>query len=214
MSRITVQLSNQLAATNISLCLDNGESYSISRFPRSLLQDEDYKKSSIPLLSCQDSLLTAWSFALETRQNQTKNSNRWVSRTPSQQTRRKNWTPPELTQESQHSNTFSRYSKPDYVLGDSSPVTLGRFSQLFNSGSNSAANLAEPDIPNVPELSTEGEIVYNKLPDIPELSGQPIYELDGSGVEGAMLHYQTKTYVHRSASKSSKSHDGHHLPTP
>ena len=45
MNRITVQLSSQLATTTISLCLDNGESYTISRFPRSLLQDEDLKKS-------------------------------------------------------------------------------------------------------------------------------------------------------------------------
>lgn len=58
MDRITIQISNQLAETTISLCLDDGESYTISRFPRSLLPDEDYKRSSISLLLRYDLLLT------------------------------------------------------------------------------------------------------------------------------------------------------------
>ena len=58
MGRIAVQLSNQLAATTISLCLDDGKSYTISRFPRSLLQDETLQTSSIPFPFCRGLLLT------------------------------------------------------------------------------------------------------------------------------------------------------------
>ena len=58
MGRITVQLSNKLAATSISLCLDDGEPYTISRFPRTLLQDEDLQTSSISLPFYHDLLLT------------------------------------------------------------------------------------------------------------------------------------------------------------
>ena len=44
MGKIVVHLSNKLATTKISLCLDGVEKYTVSRFPRSLLQDDLYKE--------------------------------------------------------------------------------------------------------------------------------------------------------------------------
>lgn len=47
MSKITVQISREFAATNISLCLNNVDTYTISRFPRSLVQDDENKRGLI-----------------------------------------------------------------------------------------------------------------------------------------------------------------------
>jgi len=44
MPKINVSLSNKLATTEILLYLGSGEPYPISKFPRSLLQDEDSGK--------------------------------------------------------------------------------------------------------------------------------------------------------------------------
>lgn len=179
MSRITVQLSSQLAVTRISLCLDDNESYTISRFPRSLLQDEDYKRSSIPLRFCRGLVLIILSSVLETRQNLNKNSSRWASRTPSQQIRRKNWVPPDLTQEPKHLSTISRYSDSNYVLGNSSPASLGRFARLFMSGSSSTEGHAESEMPHeLPSHSALSPGNYDQ-PDIAELDGNNIFELGG-----------------------------------
>lgn len=46
-SKITVHLSSKLAVTEISLCLDDVERHSISRFPRSILEDDNYKSGKI-----------------------------------------------------------------------------------------------------------------------------------------------------------------------
>ena len=45
LGKITVELSSKLSETEISLCLREGEPYTISRFPRSLLQDESGRES-------------------------------------------------------------------------------------------------------------------------------------------------------------------------
>ena len=45
MTNISVQLSTKLAYTEILLHMGPGDMYPISRFPRSLLQDEDSKES-------------------------------------------------------------------------------------------------------------------------------------------------------------------------
>ena len=45
MSSILVELSNQLANTEILLHFGANDKYPISRFPRSLLQDDDFKPS-------------------------------------------------------------------------------------------------------------------------------------------------------------------------
>ena len=45
MDNISVQLSTKLAYTEILLHMGPGDVYPISRFPRSLLQDEDSKES-------------------------------------------------------------------------------------------------------------------------------------------------------------------------
>ena len=58
MSRITVQISSKLAATKISLCLDDVETYTISRFPRSLLQEDNYKRGLLLFHFRWGSLLT------------------------------------------------------------------------------------------------------------------------------------------------------------
>lgn len=45
MKSVSVRLSNKLAYTEILLHMGPGDVYPISRFPRSLLQDEDSKES-------------------------------------------------------------------------------------------------------------------------------------------------------------------------
>lgn len=45
MSPITLHLSEKFASTEISLCLSEGEEFPISRFPRSLLEDDDRHES-------------------------------------------------------------------------------------------------------------------------------------------------------------------------
>lgn len=47
MSKITVQISREFAYTNISLCLNDVDTYTISRFPRSLMQDDENKRGLI-----------------------------------------------------------------------------------------------------------------------------------------------------------------------
>lgn len=194
MDRITIQISNQLAETTISLCLDDGESYTISRFPRSLLRGEESKRSSISLLLCGGLLLTTRTFAPETRQIQTRTSNRWASRTPSQQIRRKNWLPPDSSKDSRRLSAMSRYSASNYILGDSSPISFGRFAQLFKFGSSAAADPADPEIPNLAELP--GDTL-------------PISELEDRQVP--RLRVQTQIYAHRSVSTPTRLHDGQYL---
>ena len=45
MNKVTIELSNKLASTEILLCLGTEGAFPISRFPRSLLQDEDASQS-------------------------------------------------------------------------------------------------------------------------------------------------------------------------
>lgn len=46
MNKVTVELSTKLATTEILLCLGKGSKFPISKFPRSLLQDEDARDTS------------------------------------------------------------------------------------------------------------------------------------------------------------------------
>lgn len=55
LGKITVQLSGKLSETEIFLCMKDGELHTISRFPRSLLQDESGREgeprdTAVPLL--------------------------------------------------------------------------------------------------------------------------------------------------------------------
>lgn len=45
MNKVTIELSNKLASTEILLCLGTEGAFPISRFPRSLLQDGDASQS-------------------------------------------------------------------------------------------------------------------------------------------------------------------------
>lgn len=47
-SPITLQLSEKLAITEISLCLSEGEAFPISRFPRPLLNDDNHESLNSP----------------------------------------------------------------------------------------------------------------------------------------------------------------------
>lgn len=46
MGRVEIKLSSKVATTEILMCLTKGEYFPISRFPRSLLLDEDSGESS------------------------------------------------------------------------------------------------------------------------------------------------------------------------
>ncbi|KAF6221270.1 hypothetical protein HO133_002125 [Letharia lupina] len=104
--------------------MDN-EMYPISRFPRSLLQDEDSKP--------------------RTRQNVTLNSNRWAGRTPIQRIHHKSWIPPDLAEQRSDSDKISHYSKQDYVIGESSQGLLQRIAHRLNNGPSPAQMMPEPD---------------------------------------------------------------------
>ncbi|KAL9630219.1 MAG: hypothetical protein Q9164_006532, partial [Protoblastenia rupestris] len=61
---------------------------------------------------------------IDARKMAVPNSKRWAGRRPSQQVRRNQWTPPELSQGLTRMRTIPRYSEKDYVLGDSSRSRL------------------------------------------------------------------------------------------
>ena len=74
----------------------------------------------------------------ETRQDLVVHSSRWSGRSPSQQLRRKVWTPPEPDQEPLPSNTISHYSDQNYVIGDTSNNRLKRMAHRLVHGPSPA----------------------------------------------------------------------------
>ena len=193
MSKINVELSNKLAATEISLCLGPEGPFPISRFPRSLLQDEDLSQSkfleaiSVELIPVANDLFPF----TETRQHLVVNSSRWAGRTPSQQLRRKLWAPPDLTQVPLPSDTISRYSDQNFVIGDSSPNRLKRIAhRLLNGPSPAPAPEESPghvtpkdSAENIRQKFAQAELPDNQVGPIFELSGcVPTSEFDGVSV--------------------------------
>lgn len=100
MIKINIELSNKLAAAEISLCHGPEGPFRISRFPRSLLQDEDLSQSKpLEAISVELTLVANNLFPFtETRQHLVVNSSRWAGRISSQQLWRKLWVLFDLTQ--------------------------------------------------------------------------------------------------------------------
>lgn len=146
MSKIKLELSDKLASTEILLCFGPDGTYPISRFPRSLLQDEETIHSQYSPFTTADHPSSAdlCSRLLAIRQQLVVNSNRWAGRTPSQQLRRQVWTPPDLAHRPQPSNSISRYSDHDFSIGNTSPGVLRRIANRLINGPSPTPNL--PDI--------------------------------------------------------------------
>ncbi len=153
MHKIKLELSNKLASSEILLHLGLGGAYPISRFPRSLLQDEEPIHSQSFLFTSNNHLHSANHYlsSAAIRQQLVVNSNRWAGRTPSQQLRRQAWTPPDLARRPKPSNSISRYSDPNFVIGNSSPGVLRRITNRLINGPSPA--------PNLPEESSSGNII-------------------------------------------------------
>ena len=131
LGKITVHLSSKLSETEIFLCLKDGAPNTISRFPRSLLQDDNGRESERLFPNGILSQLQA-NAKVGTRQNLNIPSRRWAGRTPSRQLRQKQWIPPDLSQRPQRA--ISTYSEKDYVIGDSTPSALRRIANLLTNG--------------------------------------------------------------------------------
>lgn len=106
---------------------------------------------------------------------------------------------------------MSRYSGSTYNLGDSSPISLGRFAQLFKFGSNAPTAVA----------ATADDQAEMETPSLAELESNQIYEMEGSGVPRPFsasssgvprLRVQTMTYTHRSVSTPTMLHDSSNSP--
>jgi len=105
---LQIVISNPVALTEIVLCIKKNEEFPISGFPRTL-QDEDLRSMGI-------------------RPTPSTANQRWRSRTASQQNRRKKWTEPTaplaLMNAYDTVNSLSSYSRPDYLVGNSTPQAL------------------------------------------------------------------------------------------
>ena len=155
MSIIRVELSTQLAITEISLRFGPDDNYPISRFPRSLLQDEGSRESQYhsPFWSPRR-LLTILRSPAEHRQSSAVTSNRWAGRSPSQQKRPQKWDSPDMPQQRQYYDRIAHYSKPDYLIGDSTQVMLRRIANRLINGPSPMPELASSG----PELDMAGMV--------------------------------------------------------
>ena len=182
MSKIKVELSSKLAATEILLCLGSEGAFPISRFPRSLLQDEDLSHSKFkgPIFVEMRVVNDDLSSFTGTRQHLVINSGRWAGRTPSQQLRRKNWAPPDLTQSHTPADTISRYSAHNFVIGNASPNRLKRIAHRLLNGP-SPAPASEESFGHV-TLKDSAENIRLKFEqaELPDNQVGPIFELSGS----------------------------------
>lgn len=156
MNTVSVQLSTKLAYTEILLHMGPGDVYPISRFPRSLLQDEDSKE--------------------RTRQNAAMNSHRWAGRTPSQRTHRRKWIPPHLPERGSDSDRIMHYSRQDYVIGESSQGMLQMIAHRLNNGPSAAQVVPELD---TSDLESEMAELSRRRSEPAELYGDSLpVELD------------------------------------
>lgn len=164
MSPITLQLSEKLAITEISLCLGEGGASPISRFPRSLLEDDDLHQ--------------------KTRQNLNSNSMRWIGRRSNQQQQRIEWVPPDLSNGPRQFSMMSQYSDPRYVIGNSTTQELDRITQFFKFG-----NDREPKTPaELPGYGTFAESAKSFASAVSTANFQPaVAELPSTPLEIAEL---------------------------
>jgi hypothetical protein len=123
---LDIVISNPVVQTEIVLCIKKNEEFPISGFPRTL-QDEDLRSSK----SCHPPFaIFSAEIYLEVgiRPTPSTANQRWRSRTTSQQNRRKKWTEPAaplaLMDAYDTVNSLSSYSRPDYLVGDSTPQAL------------------------------------------------------------------------------------------
>ena len=80
-----------------------------------------------------------------TRQKVEKNSNRWAGRPPSQRVHRNNWIAPDLPENHSDSDKILRYSKHDYVIGESSQGQLQEIAHRLNHGPSPEQTMPELD---------------------------------------------------------------------
>ncbi|KAL9606732.1 MAG: hypothetical protein Q9179_000088 [Wetmoreana sp. 5 TL-2023] len=121
LGKITISLSSKLAVTEIFLSFNHGALFNISKFPRSLLEDEGIRASTRPITST--------------------TSRRWAGRTVSRRARQQGWTPPDLGQRPQR--TLSSYSQEEHMVGDPNSSALKRFTSLWRNGPNQRRNFQE-----------------------------------------------------------------------
>ena len=82
---------------------------------------------------------------VETRPSAAVNSNRWASRTLSQQSSRKTWVPHDLLEQRQDIRRISLYSREDYIIGETSQDVLRSIANRLNNGPSPVGALIELD---------------------------------------------------------------------
>ena len=119
------------------------------------------------------------------RHNSVVHSSRWASQTPSQQLRHKHWTPPDLSRRPEPEAIMSRYTAPQYVIGNTSYGMLRRIAHRLHNGPSSGkdrkvvgeVNLLEEEIRlgiSMGELGTGQEHQVHEMEDT-ELGNDHIY---------------------------------------
>ena len=86
---------------------------------------------------------------VETRPSAAVNSNRWASRTLSQQSSRKTWVPHDLLEQRQDVSRISLYSREDYIIGETSQDVLRSIANRLNNGPSPVGALVELDSSNL-----------------------------------------------------------------
>lgn len=145
----------------------------------------------------------------ETRQDLVVHSSRWAGRSPSQQLRRKVWTPPDLDQEPLPSNTISHYSDQNYVIGDSSNNRLKRMAHRLVHGPSPAPTRAGS--PGQVKMKDSAENIRQKFAqaELPDTSIHTIFELPGyvpaSESKGVPVYRPPAVFADDNASEGSYS---------
>lgn len=144
-----------------------------------------------------------------TRQNVAINSNRWAGRTPSQHIHRNVWTPPDLPEQHSDPDRILRYSRQDYVIGESSQDQLRNIAHRLNHGPSPEQTMPELD---TSELESEMAELSRQRSTATELDGNLFaVELDaGPDVWPRQLsnHFQGETLV-ASSRRSEETPNGH-----
>ena len=142
-----------------------------------------------------------------TRQNVAINSNRWAGRTPSQRIHRNIWTAPDLPEQHSDSDKILRYSKQDYVIGESSQDQLRNIAHRLNHGPSPEQTVPELD---TSELESEMAELSRQRSTATELDGNLFaVELDaGPNVwpRQQSNHFQGETPTSRRSEETPNGH--------
>ena len=207
---LQIVISNPVALTEIVLCIKKNEEFPISGFPRTL-QDENLRSSKLchPRFAI---FSTEFYLAVGIRPTPSNANQRWRSRTASQQNRRKKWTEPTAPIAMMNAydtvNWLSSYSRPDYLVGNSTPQALADVRDRLGH------DLAPMPVGSPVELSAVDGLIYEMMDtscpveleaSIPVIVSQVIVEDEDAPSAHAMPRKPPKVYSSQDLSNAGSS---------